>query len=163
MEIRDAMQRQIFLNSLSSSIEAYTSSEFGICGSRIDSALSRTIKMSFEDRNGRREARSSGFSVLEPMALESRRRKWVREEGNWSQRMNRRSLPNRCLTRSSWRTVRAIDVLPIPPAPSRAIDLRSFAESMISSTKSSRPKKNPGGGGGDSPNGLGKEMRPWVS
>ena len=40
---------------------------------------------------------------------------------NLSQRINRRSSPNRRLIRSSWRTVKAMDVLLIPPGPTRAI------------------------------------------
>ena len=71
VEIRDVVQRQIFLNLLSSSIEANTFSEFEISGLRIDSALSRTISISFENRNSQREARSSGSLTLEPMTLES--------------------------------------------------------------------------------------------
>ena len=148
------MQRQMLLSSLSSSTAENISSEFGPFGSRMDSALSRTIKISLEDKNGRRWVRSSGFSMPAPMTLESRRRKCEREGGNWSQRMNRRLSPNRCLMRSSWRTVRAIDVLPIPPVPSRAIGVRRSAKSTISSTSSSRPKKTLGCGGGNSPGAL---------
>ena len=45
------------------------------------------------------------------------------------------------------------DVLPIPPAPIRAIGVRRCAKSMIFSIKSSRPKIF-GGGGGSSPGAL---------
>ena len=37
-------------------------------------------------------------------------------------------------------------MLPIPPVPVRAIDVRCSARSMIASTKSLRPKKTFGGG-----------------
>ena len=52
--------------------------------------------------------------------------------GNWSQRMDRRLPPKRFSMPSSWRTVRAVLVLPIPSTPMRAIgvgflpDQRSF-------------------------------------
>ena len=83
-------------------------------------------------------------------------------EGNWSQRMNRRLSPNRCLIRSWWRTVRAMDVFPIPPGPMRAIGVRSSARPMISSIRSSRPKQALGRGGGDSPGGFDVGVRCWI-
>ena len=56
-----------------------------------------------------------------------------------------------------------MDVLPIPPVPVRAIDVKSSARSTIISTNSLRPKKTFGAGGGNSPRGpLGVEVRPWV-
>ena len=55
----------------------------------MDSALSRTMIISLEDRNGRRDAKSSGFSISAPMTLDSRLSKWLHEAGNWSQRMGR--------------------------------------------------------------------------
>jgi hypothetical protein len=53
------------------------------------------MNISFEDRNGRKGARFSGFSTPVPMTLESRRRKWFRVAGNSSQRMNLRFSPKR--------------------------------------------------------------------
>src|SRR5882757_4107982 len=126
----------------------------GAGGSSTDSALSRMISISLEDRNGRRGVRSSGFLTPAPMALESRLRKGARESENWSQRMKRRFSPNRCLTQSLWSTVRATDVFPIPPAPMRATGVRLWARATILSIKSSRPKKARGGGGGVSPDVL---------
>ena len=76
------------------------------------------------------------------------------EAGNSSQRMNRRSYPNRSLIRLWWRTVRAIDVFPIPPGPTRAVEERSSARPTIFSINSSRPKQAPSGGGGVSPGGT---------
>ena len=122
-------------------------------GSRMDSALSRAMTISFEDKYRRKGTRSSGFSMPAPMTLESRRRKFVREAGNSSQRMNQRLSPNRCLMRLSLRTVRMMDVLPIPPVPSRAIGVRRCARSTILSINSSRPKIL-GGCGGSSPGAL---------
>ena len=124
------------------------------CGSRMDSALSRKMIISLEDRNGRKGVRSSGFSIPAPMTLESRLRKWTGEAGNWSQRMNLRSFPNRSLMRSRWRTVRAMEVFPIPPAPMRAIGVRFSARLTTFSISSSRPKQVLGGGGGNSPGGT---------
>ena len=129
----------------------------------MDSALSRTMIISFEDKCRRKGVRSSGFSMPAPMALESRRRKLVDEAGNSSQRMNHRLSPNRCLTRLSWRTVRMMDVLPIPPVPSRAIGVRRCARSTILSISSSRPQKILGGCGGSSPGALNMNVRPWIS
>ena len=68
--------------------------------------------------------------------------------------MNRRSSPNLSLMWLWWRTVRAIDVFPIPPGPMRAIGVRFPARLMIFSTNSSRPKHALGGGGGSSPGGV---------
>jgi hypothetical protein len=101
------------------------------------------MSISLVDRKCRREVRPSGFSIPAPTTLESRRRKLVSEVANSSQRMNRRSSPNRCLMRPSWRTVRAMEVLPIPPAPMRAMEVRHSAKPMISSINPSRPKKTP--------------------
>ena len=123
-------------------------------GSRMDSALSRNIIISLEDRNCRRGVRSSGFSIPAPMTLESRLRKWTGEAGNWSQRMNLRSSPNRSLMRSWSRTVRAIAVFPIPPIPMRAMGARFSARLMRPSLRPSRPKQVLGGGGGNSPGGT---------
>ena len=130
------------------------------------SALSRNTIISLEERKGRSGVRSSGFSTPAPMALESRPRKWVREAGNWSQRINRRLSPKRSLMRWWCRIVRAIDVLPIPPTPMRAIGVRSSARPMILSISSSRPKQALGGGGGSSPGGIlceSKTVCPMVS
>ena len=56
-----------------------------------------------------------------------------------------------------------IDVLPIPPVPVRAIDVRCPMRPMIVSTSSLRPKKTLGGGGGNSPRGaLDAKVRCWV-
>ena len=67
--------------------------------------------------------------------------------------MNLRLSPNRALIRLWWRTVRAIDVFPIPPAPMSAIGSRFSASSMTFSIISSRPMQTLRGGGGDSPRG----------
>jgi hypothetical protein len=128
----------------------------------MDSALSRTMTISLEDRNGRREARPSGFSAPAPMTLESRARKLVSEVVNSSQRMNQRFSPNRRSTRSSWRTVKAMDVFPIPPAPMRAMGVNSSARPTIFSISSSRPKQALGRGGGDSPSILGANISCWI-
>jgi hypothetical protein len=125
----------------------------------MDSALSRTKSISPDDRKRRRGVRSSGFSTPAPMTLESRARKLVSEAVNVSQRRNRRSSPNRCLMRPSWRTVRAMEVLPIPPAPMRATEVRWSAKPTNLSIHSSRPKKTPGGGGGNSPYTLNANIR----
>ena len=81
------------------------------------------------------------------------------EAGNWSQRMNRRLSSKWCLMRLSWSTVRAMDVLPIPPVPMRASGVRFSARPTIFSINSSRPKMALGGGGGDSPSVLDTNMR----
>jgi len=47
-----------------------------------------------------------------------------------------------------------MDVLPIPPAPSRAIGVRRCARSTIFPISSSRPQKILGGCGGSSPDAL---------
>ena len=73
--MRDVMQRHIVSNRHSSSTEAYISCEFAPCGSRMDSALSRTMRILLEDRNGSREVKPSGFSTPAPVTLESRLRK----------------------------------------------------------------------------------------
>ena len=70
-EIRDVMQRQMLLSRLSSSSTPYISWELVTCGSSTDSVLSRTMNMSLEDRDGRKEVRSSGFLMPVPMVLES--------------------------------------------------------------------------------------------
>ena len=100
MEMREVMPRQMLSNRVSSSTTAYISRASGPAGSRIDSALSRNKIISLDDRHGRRGVKSSGFSIPAPIALDSRLRKWVRDAGNWSQRMNRRLAPNRFLMRS---------------------------------------------------------------
>ena len=53
-----------------------------------------------------------------------------------------------------------MDVLPIPPVPMRAIDVKSSAELTILWTNASRPKKTLGGGGGNSPRGT---LSVWVA
>ena len=126
----------------------------GSLGSRTDSALSRTINISFEDRNGRREARSSGFSTPAPTTFESWRSKLAQEAGNLSQRTKRRLSPNRSFTRSWWRTARATEVFPIPPAPMRAMGVRVSTRPVIFSINPSRPKQALGRGGGNSPRGM---------
>ena len=73
--MREVMQSQTFLIWLSSSIAEYISLDSGPWGSSIDSALLRTISISFEDRIGRRGARPSGFSMPELMTLDSLRQK----------------------------------------------------------------------------------------
>jgi len=47
-----------------------------------NSALSRTMSISFEDKYRRKGVRSSGLSMSAPMTLESRRRKLVWDVGN---------------------------------------------------------------------------------
>ena len=47
-----------------------------------------------------------------------------------------------------------MEVLPIPPVPVRAIDVKRSARSTTVSTNSFRPKKIFGGGGGNSPRGM---------
>ena len=51
-------------------------------GSRMDSALSRMINISSEERRGRKGVRSSGFSTPAPMTLDSRARKLAGEAAN---------------------------------------------------------------------------------
>ena len=126
------------------------------------SALSRTMNISLDDRNGRREVRSSGFSTPAPMAFESLLRKLACVAGKRSQGTKRRFSLNRFLTRLSWRTVRATDVFPIPPTPMRAIGARVSTRPTISSTSSCRPKQALGGGGGGSPRILGPKVRSKV-
>ena len=154
MVIRDVIRRHIVSNWHNSSTTEWISLALVPLGSRMDSALSRTMNISLEERKGRRDVRSSGFSTPAPNTLESRARKWAREAGNLSQRMNRRFLPNRPLIRLWWRTVRAIDVFPIPPAPMRAMGSRFSASRTTSSTRLSRPKQSLGAGGGNSPRGT---------
>jgi hypothetical protein len=120
----------------------------------MDSALSRIMIISLDDRDGRRGFKSSGFSTPAPITLEIRLRRVASEAENWSQRMNRRLSPNRFLMRSLWRTARATEVFPMPPGPTRAIGLRPSARSTIFSISSSRPKQALGGGGGNSPGGI---------
>ena len=160
--MREVMQSEMFLKRLSSSTTVYRPWASVPRGSRIDSALSRTMNMSLEDRKGRRGAKSSGLSMPAPMAFESRLRRLACAGGNWSQRMNRRFSLNRFPMRSSWRTDRATDVFPIPPTPMRAIGARLSARLTIFSINSSRPKQAPGGGGGDSPSILDSKIRSWV-
>src|ERR1700753_3602167 len=109
------------------------------------------MNICLEDREGRRGVKSLGLSIPAPMTFESRLRKLVREAGNLSQRRNRRLSPNRFSMRRWWRTVRAIDVLPIPPAPTRAMELRPSARPTILSMRLLRPKQSLGGGGGAPP------------
>ena len=160
--MREVMQRQMFPKRLSSSITVYRSRASKPSGSRMDSALSRTMNISLEDRKGRRAVKSSGFSTPAPMAFENLLSKLALPAGNRSQWMNRRLSLNRFLIRSSWRTVRATDVFPIPPAPMRAIGVRLSTRPTTSSTSSSRPKQALGGGGGGSPRVLGSKVRSGV-
>lgn len=53
--------------------------------------------------------------------------------------------------RSSWRAVKATDIVPIPPAATRAIGMRSSAKATARAINPSGPKKILGGAGGDSP------------
>ena len=154
VEMREVIPRQMFSNRVSSSTTLYSSWASGPAGSRIDSALSRNKIILVEDRNGRSGVRSSGFSIPAPMTLDNRLRRCVCEAGNWSQQMNRRLSPNLALVRGWWRTFRAIEVFPIPPAPMRATGSSSSAKLTTASTSSSRPKQVLGGGGGDSPPGT---------
>ena len=154
VEMREVIPRQMFLNRVNSSTTAYISWASGPAGSRIDSALSRNSIISFEDRNGRRGVRSSGFCTPAPVTLDNRLSRWAHEAGNLSQRMNRRLSPNRCLIRSLWRTSSAIDVFPIPPVPTRATGSRFSAKPTTVWISSSRPKQALGGGGGNSPRGT---------
>ena len=160
--MREVIPRQILLKRLNSCTVVYISRESGPCGSSMYSALSRNRIISLEDRNGCREAKSSGFSMPAPMALESRLRRWGNDAGNRSQRTNRRLSPNRFLMRSLWRTVSAINVLPIPPAPMRAIGSRCSARPMTFSISSLRPKQALGGCGGGSPCTLDANMRHQI-
>ena len=75
VEIREVIPRHIFLKRVSSSTTAYISWASGPAGSRMDSALSRNRIISFEDKNGRRGVRSSGFSTPAPMTLDNRLRR----------------------------------------------------------------------------------------
>ena len=154
VEMREVIPRQIFSKRVSSSTTAYISVESGPAGSRIDSALSKIKIILVEDRNGRRGAKSSGFSIPAPMTLDNRLRRCVCDAGNRSQRINLRLSPNWSLIRGWWRTFSAIDVFPIPPAPTRATGSRFSAKPTTVSTSSSRPKQVLGGGGGDSPRGT---------
>lgn len=159
VEIRDVMHRQMLPNWLSSSTAAYISGEFFPDGSRIDSTLSRHKIIFLEDRNGLKGVRSLGFLTPAPMTLESWLRKWACEAGNWSQRINQQFPPNHSLMQLWWRTVRAIDVFPIPPGPIRAIGARVSTRPMILLISSSRPKHTLGGGGSNSPEGMLCESR----
>ena len=49
----------------------------------------------------------------------------------------------------------------MPPAPMRAMGVTFSARPMISSISPSRPKKILGGGGGDSPSTLDRNVRTW--
>ena len=98
--MRDVMHGWMLSGWLGSSTTASISCPLAPCGSRIDSALSRTIGISSEVRDGRRGVGSSGFSTPAPMTFESRRRKLAHEAVNWSQRMNRRLFLNLSLTRA---------------------------------------------------------------
>ena len=160
--MREVIKSEMFSKRVSSSTTAYMSWASVPWGSRMDSALSRTMGISLEDRNGRRGVKPSGFSTPAPMASDSRLRRLACAGGNLSQRMNRRLSLNRFLIRSSWRTDRAMDVFPIPPGPMRAIELRLSARPTTFSINSSRPKQAPGGGGGDSPSILGSKVRSRV-
>ena len=157
--MREVTPRQMLLKRLNSPTVVYISRASVPCGSRMDSALSRNRIISLEDRNGCKEVKSWGFSMPAPMALESRLRKWGSDAGNRSQRTNRRLSPNRFLMRSLWRTVSAIDVLPTPPAPMRAMGSRFSARPTTFSINSLRPKKALGGCGGGSPCTLNAMMR----
>src|SRR5579872_3333882 len=84
------------------------------------------------------------------------------EGANLSQRIKCLFSPNWALIRTQWRTFRAIDVFPIPPAPTRAIGVKISARPMISSTNSSRPKQVLGNGGGVSPCALDSNVRDYV-
>jgi len=123
------------------------------------SALSMIKKIGFEERNSRRGARLLGFVTPEPITIESRLRKWMSDVGNSSQRINRRSSPNFCLMNSWWRTVRAMEVLPIPPVPMRTRGVLVLTDPRISSTISSLPRNNLGAGGGNSPSVLSHRVR----
>jgi len=135
--------------------------EFAPCGPRMDSALSRVMDVSFEDRNGRRGSDPRGFRC-------SHRRPWRAGGGNERARGEsvaadestfQRLSPNRRLMRLSRRTARAMDVFPIPPGPMRAKGVRFCARPTIFLINSSRPKKALGGGGGDSPDTLDSNIR----
>ena len=52
-----------------------------------------------------------------------------------------------------------MDVLPIPPAPMRAVGERFSARPRILSIMSARPKQALGAGGGDSPSALDTKIR----
>ena len=151
--------RHMLLKRLNSCTAIYISRPLVPCGSRMDSTLSRTRIISPEDRNGCKKAKSLGLSIPAPMTSESRLRKLGSDAGNRSQWMNRRLLPNRFLMRSSWRTVSVIVVLPIPPAPMRAMGLRFSARLTTFSINSFHPKMALGGCGGGSPCALDANMR----
>jgi len=53
-----------------------------------------------------------------------------------------------------------MDIFPIPPAPIRAIGTQRSVKPTIFSINLSRPKKTPGGGGGDSPGMLDVKYEP---
>ena len=55
-----------------------------------------------------------------------------------------------------------MEVLPIPPVPVRAIDVKRCVRSTIVSTNSLRPKKTFGAGGGSSPGVAGAAVGGWV-
>ena len=56
-----------------------------------------------------------------------------------------------------------MEVLPIPPVPVRAIDVKRSVRSTIVSTSLLRPKETLGGGGGNSPrDALHAKVRRWV-
>ena len=154
VEMREVIPRHMFLKRESSSTIVNIFWASGPAGSRMDSALSRKRIRSLEDRNGRRGVKSSGFSIPAPMTLDNLLRRWAPEAGNSSQRMNRRLSPNRSLIRPWWRTSSAIDVFPIPPAPTRATGSRFLAKPTTAWISSSRPKQALGGGGGNSPTGA---------
>ena len=82
MDSRDVMQTHIVSSRHSSSTEVYISRAFVPCGSRIDSVLSRTMRISFDDRNGSKGVRLSGFSIPAPVTFESWLRKCGRVAGN---------------------------------------------------------------------------------
>ena len=74
-KMREVIQTDMVLNRHSSSTAAKISSWFIPCGSRMDSALSRTMRISVEERKGRSGSISSGFWIPAPIALE----RWARK------------------------------------------------------------------------------------
>ena len=100
------------------------------------STLSIIGKVCFEERNGRRGARLLGFVVPTPITMESRLRKWTSDD--------RDSSPDFSLTSSRRRTVRELEVLPIPPAPMRTAEVPVLTNPRISPTISSHPRNNLG-------------------